>query len=477
MKNKCTVIPFYFFIIFYSLWATMVCGQTATSTTSPYKIVAVGNATQLKEKVLVSFQPCTQQSTFNKLVQDVAEVTRNDFSFYRQYFSVVYRQELPSSIPTKIDFNQLKNDGVHYVIAWNCMNQVARIAAYKINASNINSSNVNSSPAGMTNTTTTPVPPVTGVEVFNQVLTLSSFDRTQVHQIDDKIYQALTGRVSVFGAKVTFAAAAEWGRKKHVKEIYVMDFDGYNLKKVTNHGGIAISPAFSPDNQNIVYSLIDDKQKVKNIALYQVNLASGRTTKLLDKEGINSGAIYSSDGKGLYLTMSHRGNADIYYVDLATKGERQITLNAGEDVDPSVTKDGSLMTFLSNRAGRANVYTLNPSTGEKDLKRISFVGQFNATPRFSPDGSEIVFSSWVDRGFDLYRLSLSGNSLIRLTKNFGSNEDPTFSNDGEFITFSSRQSNSKVLADQKVYIMTREGEILGALTQHFVLCHSPRFSN
>jgi TolB protein len=111
------------------------------------------------------------------------------------------------------------------------------------------------------------------------------------------------------------------------------------------------------------------------------------------------------------------------------------------------------------------------------VKRISFVGQFNATPRFSPDGKEIVFSSWLDNSFDLFRISSDGQGLSRLTKDFGSNEDPSYSNDGEFITFTSQRVLSRVKIDQNIYIMDRDGGILGAITAGFGNCISPRWYN
>ena len=49
------------------------------------------------------------------------------------------------------------------------------------------------------------------------------------------------------------------------------------------------------------------------------------------------------------------------------------------------------------------IYLADPAGKEKDIKRIGFVGQFNATPRFSPSGEEIAFSSWVDNSFDILR--------------------------------------------------------------------------
>ncbi len=154
-----------------------------------------------------------------------------------------------------------------------------------------------------------------------------------------------------------------------------------------------------------------------------------------------------------------------------------MTSHWSDDVDPSMTADGQLMTFLSNRAGRAHIYTTDPRGLDKDVRRISFVGQFNATPRFSPTGTEIVFSSWVDNGFDLYRIGADGSNLVRLTKDFGSNEEPVFSPDGEFIVFTSKKMLSRAKSIQDLYIMNRDGEVLGKLTENFGKNFSPVWTN
>lgn len=135
------------------------------------------------------------------------------------------------------------------------------------------------------------------------------------------------------------------------------------------------------------------------------------------------------------------------------------------------------MSFLSNRSGRAHIYSIDPTGVENSVKRVSFVGQFNATPRFSPDGKEIVFTSWVDNSFDLYRISVDGNNLSRLTKDFGSNEEPVYSPDGEFIVFTSKKFISRNKSVQDLYIMNRDGEILGQLTKDFGNCFSPVWTN
>jgi len=415
------------------------------------KIVAVGEASKVKDKILFDFYVCAKSNPNLAVAKEIREIMRNDFSFYRHIYSI-FTSDQESSFAGLVDskYQALNSDQVFYWIALTCDGSKLNLVAFNVRERK---------------------------EIFRQVISNPSSDRSFVHKLSDGLFKAIAKRNSVFLSKVVFSAAEVWGPRKSMKEIYTMDFDGFNMKKITNHKGIAISPAFSPDNNKIIYSLIDSKSRIKNVALHEFNLLTGKSIKVSDKVGINSGAIYTSDGRGVYFTLSYRGNADIYHLDLGTKLERQITNNRAEDVDPSITSDGRLLTFLSNRPGNAHVYTLNPSGMESQVNRVSFVGQFNATPRFSPDGKEIIFSSWVDQGFDLYRLSISGNSLIRLTKNFGSNEDPSFSPDGEFIVFTSKRNGRGVDPDQKIYIMNRDGDILGALTPKMPLCTSPRFSN
>lgn len=308
--------------------------------------------------------------------------------------------------------------------------------------------------------------------------------RDQGHRLSDWIYQRITGKKSIFLSKIIFVSDRTSRGKDTKKELYSMDFDGRRVERLTFFNSTVISPSVSPDNKNIIFSVIqshvqtDRKNKsTKNIDLMIYNRGTKKSTTISGHPGINSGAVYSSDGKSIFFTLSKSGNANIYEMNLATKNLRQVTTHYAEDVDPTVTADGSQMSFLSNRAGKAHIYVMDPRGVEKDVRRISFVGQFNAAPRFSPDGRSIVFTSWVDQGFDLYRIDSQGNNLARLTKNFGSNEEPWWSPDGEFIIFTSQRVLNRSKALQDIYIMNRDGEIVGQLTQDFGLCFSPRWTN
>lgn len=310
--------------------------------------------------------------------------------------------------------------------------------------------------------------------------------RDEGHKLADAIYRRITGKASIFREKIIFVSDRSTMGRDTRKELYIMDFDGRRVERLTFFNSTVISPALSPDNRHIIFSLIqshatgDRKGKEnKNIDLKVYDRETKKFSTVSGHPGVNSGATYSADGKSIYFTLTTSGNADIYEMDLATKKLRKVTTHYAEDVDPTVTADGQSMSFLSSRAGRAHIYIMNPQLGdnEKNVRRVSFVGQFNAAPRYSPDGKSIVFTSWVDNGFDLYRIDAQGNNLARLTKNFGSNEEPWWSPDGEFVIFTSQRVLSRTKAIQDIYIMNRDGEILGQLTQDFGRTYTPRWTN
>lgn len=419
-------------------------------------VVAVGEATVDKDKMLVQdpyFSSAVTQAQKSASL-DFVKLLRNDFSFYQKRFFV--QEAGPNNTVARpvTNFDYWKTKEVRYLVG------------------------VSVEKTGENLRIQTIVEDITAKkQIYNQSVTtnLASLRKTG-HEVANNIYKTIVGKDSIFTSKIVFVSDRGSRGNKTIKEIYMMDFDGKNVEQLTRHGGIAIGPAMSQDGRYLVYSLIpNDNAARRNNNLYLMDMKTRQTSVLSSRDGMNSGAVFLTGGRSIALTLTTSGNADIYEMNVETKELRKITNHFAQDVDPSITADGKLMTFLSDRPGKAMIYTMDPNLQEKDVKRISYVGQFNATPRFSPDGKEIVFASWLDNSFDLFRIGSDGNGLVRLTKDFGSNEDPSYSPDAEFITFTSQRVLSRTRADQNVYIMDRDGEILGAVTRDFGKCISPRW--
>jgi TolB protein len=290
--------------------------------------------------------------------------------------------------------------------------------------------------------------------------------KTLGHTFANQIVETLTGLPGIFLTKIAMSCD-----RTGKKEIYVMNFDGTDVKQITKHRSVAFSPAWSPDGTKIAFSLIRKHQNnVKNIDLYEFDFASETIKMLSNRKGINSGAAYSPDGGKIALTMSFLGNPEIFTLDPNTNTVARLTSSFGFDVDPAWSPDGKSLAFVSSRSGMPMVY--NMSLDGTKTQRLTYAGRYNATPTWSPKNNKLGFAGWLDGHFDIFIMNPDGTNIERLTKNQGNNEDPHFSPDGNFVVFSSNRTGQ-----QNVYAMNIDGTFVKRLTYGLGNCVSPKWSN
>ncbi|MCM0607333.1 MAG: PD40 domain-containing protein [Xanthomonadaceae bacterium] len=281
----------------------------------------------------------------------------------------------------------------------------------------------------------------------------------------NQIIETLTGLPGIFLTKIAMSCD-----RSGKKEIYVMDFDGTNVKQVTNHRSIAFAPAWNTEGTKLAYSLYTKRRdNVKNIDLYEFDFATNRVKLLSDRKGINSGAYYHPKKPLLAMTMSFLGNPEVFTLNQSNNTVTRLTNSFGFDVDPSFSPDGSKITFVSSRSGMPMVYSMNED-GSK-IQRLTYAGRYNATPNWSPNGSKISFAGWIDSSFDIFIMNSDGSHIERLTKNMGNNEDPYYSPDGNFIVFSSSRAGGK-----NIYVMNIDGSYVKRLTFGMGQCVAPKWS-
>jgi len=269
------------------------------------------------------------------------------------------------------------------------------------------------------------------------------------HIIANEIIKAFTGRGSFFGSKIAFVSD-----QSGKKELYIMNFDGTDVMRITNHRTAIVAPAWSPDGRKLIFT----SYLARNPDIYLYDFTLGRMFPLSKREGINVSGEFTPDGKGILLSLSFQGNPEIYIMDLETKKLKRLTDSWGIDVSPTMSPDGSQIAFVSDRAGSPQIYVMN-SDGS-NVRRITFEGKYNASPKWSPDGKKIVYSSMLDGiNFKLFLTNPDGSERIQLTNGPGSDENPSWSPDGKYIIFSStRDGNSEL------YLTNITGTYLRRLT-------------
>src|SRR5690606_25904679 len=147
----------------------------------------------------------------------------------------------------------------------------------------------------------------------------------------------------------------------------------------------------------------------------------------------------------LALTLSRKdGDVDVYTLDLTSQMVSRVSFDPGIDTEPSFSADGSMLYYMSDRAGGPQVYEINLQDPNRPA-RVTFEGNYNARPRISPDGRQLAVVH-SDRGnFRIALVDLSSKAVQVLTQG-RQDESPSFAPNGATLIYATQERGRGVLA-------------------------------
>ena len=256
--------------------------------------------------------------------------------------------------------------------------------------------------------------------------------RRNVHLFANEVLLQITGKSGAFDTRLVFARRPSMGRK----DVQLVDYDGANLRRVSNGEGIAMLPTFGPSE--IWYS------RLTEFGMFITNSTSS-DRPLIESEGLNMG-ISICDGR-LFFTSTREGNPEIYSARLDGTDIKRLTNHPSIDVSPACGPNNQL-AFVSDRHGGPQIFVMARTGGEP--RRVSFCGSHNQTPSWCQDPQQPILAfTGRDEGMDIFTVNVNSGAYVRITQAQGLNKDPTFSPDCRMIAFySSRQGGGIYLSNQ-----------------------------
>ncbi|MBI5183383.1 MAG: Tol-Pal system beta propeller repeat protein TolB [Nitrospinae bacterium] len=267
--------------------------------------------------------------------------------------------------------------------------------------------------------------------------------RMIMHTFANDIIYHLTGEEGVADTKIAFVSSSSG-----YKEIYIMDYDGYNIERLTNDKSIVLSPAWSPDGREIAFT----SYLHKNPDLYIIQANRLNKRSISKRPGLNALPVWSPDGKRIALVLSKDGNSEIYTMNIDGKGLNRLTNHRGIDASPAWSPDGREIAFTSDRGGTPQIYIMDAEGEGKGVTRITYSGNYNDLPSWSPDGKLIVYTSRQNGCFEICVLDVRSRRSYILTGGYGEKENPTWSPDGRLIAFSLKEKG-----ESNIYVMNADG--------------------
>ncbi len=245
-----------------------------------------------------------------------------------------------------------------------------------------------------------------------------------------------------------------------LKELYIMDYDGFNPLPITRDG-IALSPSAvkSGNDTLLAYSVYENAYTFNadyNIYL-KPSLRSRPKPLFPHKNTRATSPSLSPDGKKIAFSMAREGNVDIFVMNIDGTDFLQLTRHPGVDTNPSWAPGGRSMVFTSDRTGSPQIYRMDADG--LNVVRITNENPYNDSAAWNPRHDYIAYVSRFDNDFDIFIMDLQTRRNYRVTRLQGSNEGPCWSPDGEQLSFASNRDGS-----WQIYAINRNGTNLRKIT-------------
>jgi len=242
--------------------------------------------------------------------------------------------------------------------------------------------------------------------------------------------------------------------------------DSKDAVQLTDGHGYDYQPDWSPDGKSIVYVSYEKDA----MELWLLDVATGNCAQLTSGGDVNVEPRWSPDGKRIvFVSTSYNKRFHIFRADVR-EGKLENTVRlTGEtkstspryyysaydtEISPVWSRDGKEILFVSNRGhihGTGGFWRMKAEPGEAAREIHYEETNWKARPDFSPDGSRLVYSSYLGRQWhQLWVTPANGGDVFPISYGDWDETNVRWSPDGSKIAYISNETGNTSLAYQTI---------------------------
>ena len=298
-----------------------------------------------------------------------------------------------------------------------------------------------------------------GVPLFPLELPIrkNRFREAELMDLINEMSVQLTGLKGILGSTIAFTLK----QPKRRKIIARINTHGKKLAAVSRNKYINLLPSWGPKGDAIVYTTLSRRGtalmfndclkvvgcKYRPVKLLSSNISAARISKNFLSV---SGGTWFSNGDKLIVTLSRKGNSDLYEFDRLKRKVIRLTSHRAIDTVPDLSPDNQHLIFVSDRSGHEQIHYMK--LGTKIPFQLTDSRGSSSDPVWSPDGTLIAFSKISSGHSQIHLMDPFTGEDNFLTRGRFNSEQPSWSPDGRQIAFVSSSTGV-----DKLYIMFIDG--------------------
>ncbi len=176
---------------------------------------------------------------------------------------------------------------------------------------------------------------------------------------------------------------------------------------VANYRGSNSAPAWTPDGRQLAAVLTKDGGS----QIYLMNADGANLRRITFSGGIDTEPFFTPDGQSIYFTSDRGGSPQIYRMPVSGGEPVRISFEGDYNVSPRVSPDGKTLAYISRVSGRFQLMAMDLES--KQVQTLTD-GQRDESPSFAPNGRIILYATDVENRGVLAAVSSDGRFKQRL---------------------------------------------------------------
>jgi TolB protein len=237
--------------------------------------------------------------------------------------------------------------------------------------------------------------------------------RRQVHHFADDFVNAIPGRAKgIAQTRIMFK-----GQTGPTSEVYISDFDGHDSQQMTRDGSIVAAPCWVPRRLAAYYT----SYKLNHPEIFYHDFSTGTRRVFARYGGSNMSPAVSPDGNQVAMILSKDGWTDLYVSDASGSNLRRLTKSPQDESSPCWSPDGQWICYASKEGERRSLSVISPSGGTP-RRLTTRLASSPSEPDWSPDGKYIAFTSQNGGNFRIRVIPAEGGDA----EDIAEGEDPSW---------------------------------------------------